>query len=230
MERAPSAPAVMPASGSAVFPPTEPLPPVALVPGEQVLRTFRSDRAAMLRVIRRNVGVMMGVMVAVIAPFTLLFMVGGTNLRAALIFVGVMGGILALMAGAMAMGVRRAGRTPPARTTVTDRRILVEHFGKNATPTMMFLENVNRVELNQTSAARKAGAQWVYVLPLGTDKALIQAGKSRQVAPGVLWIPAMSSSDAEAFRDLVNSQSQAVRSRVMGGAANLPPPPAPPPI
>jgi hypothetical protein len=86
----------------------------------------------------------------------------------------------------------------------------------------MTLENVGRVEVNVDSrAVRRAGVAWVYVLPMGTPKAIVGGGRARHVASGVLWVPAVPLDSANSLRSLVVSSARDVQGRLGYPAASL---------
>lgn len=171
-----------------------------------------SDRAALAHVIRRRMYFITGLMVVIFVPFMVIIALPNSgNLLTIALIEGLFGGMIAFFAGVGYMAVRRSARTPATVTTVTTRRVIVQHFGKDPAPSVIFLESVGRVELNQHATSRRFGVAWLYVLPQGVPTVMVGAGKSRHVASGVLWVPAVPQREAEVLRDLITAEAQRVQ-------------------
>ena len=184
-----------------------------MLPGEAILQAFRSDREALTAVVRRNTSIFLGIMVVIFVPFMILIALGpNRSLLSILPFEAIFLVLILFFAGMMFRGIRQVSRRPTNVATVTNRRVIIQHFGKNPAPSIMFLESVGGVEVDQrSSAAKKRHVAWVYVLPQGVSSAMEGSGKNRHLAGGVLYLPAVPIGEAQQMRNLITSRAQAVQ-------------------
>jgi hypothetical protein len=118
---------------------------------------------------------------------------------------------VALLGAMLLLTRRNLGSRLPSRVSVTDRRVIVENFGKGSLSTSARLDNLGDVKVEAGRAARASGVAWVYFLPLGTTQAMIGSGRYRMAAPGVIWAPSMPLSQAEELQRFTLAQARAVQ-------------------
>lgn len=172
----------------------------------------------MARVQRSRMLGVFGVLGAVFVPLAALILFDGAPPTVLLVFLLP----LLLVGGTMAVVGRRANRAPSV-AYVTNRRVIVETSGPAGTSASMGLETLGNVELQGSNwAARRAGVDWVYLMPAGTTEVFVGAGRGRSLAPGVLFLPAVPKADAEMLRDVVLRTARDVQSRL--GMSGLPAP------
>jgi hypothetical protein len=219
-----------------VGPPLPPAPTLPLYPGETVLARYSSDPAGSARVIRLNMLIVLGIVLAIFLPFIAITLTGPVTPAIGILFLP-----LILIGGVMGYGAYNASQRPPTVLFLTDRRAIVEHYGSNASSAAMGLETLGDVRADQNNwATRRAGVVWVYLLPMGTSQPMVGGGRNRHAAPGVVWVPAMPVAQAQELRERVLRQARELQVRlgyptppVYGAAPGYPPlpwnPPPPPP-
>lgn len=192
-------------------------PPMPLLSGETLVGRFASSVDGQKRVASFNMYVALAIVVAVIVPFFAVSILTKPATLVLLIFLYPP----ILIVGMLLYARYSIGRKGSTTVFVTNRRIIVDQRGKELS-TSMALENVGHVDVNVDAwAARHAGVAWVYVLPMGTPKALVGGGRSRHVAPGVLWVPAVPLDSANSLRNLVVSSAREVQIQLGYPAASL---------
>ncbi|HEV2429089.1 MAG TPA: hypothetical protein VGV64_04475 [Thermoplasmata archaeon] len=207
--------AQVPLAGSAPYRPSDPtwpmrLPSMPLLPGESVQREYTMDLAGFRRVVRRNLLILPLIVIIVFVPFMVLIAVqGGPKAAFGLALFGV---LIALFAGMGFYFSLRVGKTAPTVVLVTNRRVLVENFGKDESSASMPLDNISDVVFEAGRNAKSAGVTWVYLLPIGATSAMVGSGRYRRAAPGVVWIPAIREAEAQELKSYVLSQARALQS------------------
>ncbi len=183
-------------------------PTLPLFPGESVLSTFSSDPKSMARIIRFNMMVMVVIFLAILVPIVLLTLSTGPFDPIILVVLFP----VALIAGMAASSAWTAGRQKPTVAFVTNRRVLVDSYGREASSAAIGLEAIGNVQLDQSARAmRRVGVCWVYLLPMGTNAPLVGSGRYRHPAPGVVWMTAVPLTTGEALRSLVIQQAHDVQ-------------------
>lgn len=168
------------------------------------------DLAGFRRVVRRNLLILPLIVIIVFVPFMILIAVqGGPKAAFGLALFGV---LIALFAGMGFYFSRRVGKTAPTVVLVTNRRVLVENFGKDESSASMPLDNISDVVFEAGRNAKSAGVTWVYLLPIGATSAMVGSGRYRRAAPGVVWIPAIREAEAQELKSYVLSQARALQS------------------
>lgn len=193
-------------------------PSLPLLPEESLVGRFSSSTEGETRVVSFNMYLLLAISLAVLFPFFVFSVLARpSNLVALLAFLYpplLFGGMLVYQR----YSIRRKG---PTTVFVTNRRIIVDQRGKE-TSTSMALENVGHVEVNvDARAIRRAGVAWVYVMLMGTPKALVGGGRNRHAAPGVLWVPAVPLDSANSLRNLIVSSARDVQIQLGYPAASL---------
>lgn len=169
------------------------------------------DLEGFRRTVRRNMSLMYGLMVAIFVPFMVLTTFTASSRANLVLSLGLFGGLL-LFFGVFIVVLSRRGRTTPTEVLLTNRRILVENFGKGESSASMPLDNLGDVSIESKGSAKAAGVAWVYLLPIGATQAMVGAGRNRQAAPGVVWIPALRTDRAERLKSLALAQARALQS------------------
>jgi hypothetical protein len=184
---------------------------IPLFPGESGAARFENSPEGQAKVVRFNGLITIGLMAAIWGPFIVLFAFSGAFNPGILLLPA----RLLLFTGMIWRNVSKVKSYPPARVFVTDRRVIVQESGREATTASIGLENVGNVEVNQsTRAARSAGVAWVYFLPLGTTKAMVGGGRARHATPGVVWVPAVPVARAQEMRSVVLLRSRDLQTRL----------------
>jgi len=198
------APALAPAPVAVGGPPAPPgaafrPPSFPLLPGETVLRQYAMDLEGFRRLMRRRGLVLFGIMGVIFGAFLIapLALTGAFSDPSTWVILALPIVVLLLMP---TMLIVRGARTPPSYATLTNRRVLVENLGRGESSAIMPLDNLSDVVLQGDRVAKGAGVQWVYLLPLGATQPTVGAGRARRAAPGVVWIPALRTADAEELR------------------------------
>jgi hypothetical protein len=201
------------AAGTAPPPSTSTGPPAAipLYPGEAVVARFENSPEGQAKVVRFNGMVLVGIMAVIWVPFIIILAFQRPFDPVLLILPA----FLLLFIGLSWSNVRRVRRYRPAQVFVTDRRVIVQESGRDATSAAIGLENLGNVEIKQSSrSARSAGVTWVYFLPLGTTKAMVGGGRHRHAAPGVVWVPAVPVASAQQLQTLVLTRARELQARL----------------
>jgi hypothetical protein len=200
-------------TGSAPYRPSSSAlpPPLPLFTGEVVVAVFENSPEGQAKVVRFNGLIVIGIMAAIWAPFiVLLLLTAPFNLIDLFL-----PAFLVFFVALTWWNFNRVKRYRPAQIFVTDRRVIVQESGRDATAAAIGLENLGDVDINLSArAARRAGVAWVYFLPLGTTKAMVGRGRGRQAAPGVVWVPAVPTERAQQMRSLVLSRAGELQSRL----------------
>lgn len=218
---APPAPPVGAPAGSAGPWAPSTAPSVPLFPGEPILGRYVSSVAAQSRVARRGLYVVVGIVTVITVPFFFLILLTGPNVPNPLALIMLFPIVLIL--GTLGLGSRNRGPVRPTSVFLTDRRIIVERYAPQLSSAAMGLETLGDVRFDTNArAARNAGVCWVYLLPMGTTEPLVGGGRYRIPAPGVIWIPALPTAEAQDLRSRALAQAQQVRARM---SAPMPPPP-----
>ncbi len=207
-----TAPAVPPGAGFIGPGTTRPGPTsVPLFAEEVVISTVRSSPEGQARVVRFNLLIPFAMILVITVPFLVVLLLSGSPIQPGslvLLFPVVMFGAMFVRAG------RRRKTVRPTVAYLTSRRVIVERYRPEASSASMPLDNLGTVEVTSASAAsRRAGMSWVYLLPLGTASAMFGRGRGRMAAPGVIWIPAVPTAQAEAFRSQVLAAAQQATAR-----------------
>ncbi len=176
-----------------------------------MLSRFSSDPKSVARVIRFNMLIVLLIFLIILVPLVYLVLSSGpVNPLIIVVFLPVF-----LLGGISLASAWSAGRRRPTVAFVTDRRVIVESFARQASSAAIGLETVGAVQLDQSARAmRRAGVCWLYILPMGTTVPLVGSGRYRQPAPGVVWMAAVPMSTAQALKSLVVQQAHDVQVRL----------------
>lgn len=186
-------------------------PTLPLFPGETVVSRFENSPAGQAKVARYNGSIIIVMMLAIFVPFMVLIVISGPVNFVILLYPA----LILFFVAMILMGSRRASRAAPTQVFLTDRRVIVQQSGPNASSAAIGLENLGNVEVNQTArASRSAGVAWVYFLPVGTPQAMVGAGRGRHAAPGVLWVPAVPVAQAQTMRDHVLARARGLQTQL----------------
>ncbi len=182
-------------------------PSAPLFPGETIVARFNSYPPGVGQIRRLNMRLFFVGFAAFTAVAALgLYFVMGVF---ALVLLVLCGFWIAVFRMVGASGARKAERAPPTVAFVTDRRVIIDSPGPPPSSSSIELENLGDVTLYQgTSAARRAGVFWIYLVPVGTASALNGVGRYRTLSPGVVWIGSMKPEQAQALKSVALQQAR----------------------